>query len=620
MLPYPKKPAEQKKAHRHWPLYLVAVFFILADLLVGSYLCLEKYFQNRIYPGVRIGTIALGGKTADEAKGILETKVNDLNQNGIQFYFDQNVATITPIISSFNGDLAYQVITFNVEETVNRALAVGHRKGFVVNFENQFFSLISGHPIAASYSSDTEQIKKMLSSSFAQFAAPAQDARLFATTTDLLGEKELSFEVASEKIGYQLDYDQALLDLKADLQRFDNAPIHISSAKGFPSLSRQDIQPLAATAQKFIDKTSLTLAYADKKWPVTEDQLASWLTVSRTSDNKLSLDLDKNLINDYLEQKAAPQIEVPPADARFQIQDGRVVQFSNSQNGVKIDLDQTYLNLKNAFLAGGNNTVAIALATVTSEIAAKETNNLGITEIVGTGHSNFANSPKNRIKNIQIGAASLNGLLIPPGTEFSTDKALGTVDASTGYLPEMSIMGDKTIAEFGGGLCQIGTTLFRAALASGFPITARQAHSYRVVYYEPAGTDATIYQPWPDLRFINDSPNYILIQTHISGNDLYFDFWGTKDGRVVEESDPTIYNIVKPPATKYTETLDLPPGVKKCTERAHNGADAFFDYKVTYPNGTVMQKRFTSHYVPWREVCLIGVAQLSASSTPAQTP
>jgi len=98
---------------------------------------------------------------------------------------------------------------------------------------------------------------------------------------------------------------------------------------------------------------------------------------------------------------------------------------------------------------------------------------------------------------------------------------------------------------------------------------------------------------------------------------LTFDFWGTKDGRQVEETAPTIYNITKPAPAKYTETLSLPPGQIKCTEKAHNGADAFFDYKVTYPDGTIKQKRFTSHYVPWRQVCLIGVNQLSASSTPA---
>ncbi len=143
----------------------------------------------------------------------------------------------------------------------------------------------------------------------------------------------------------------------------------------------------------------------------------------------------------------------------------------------------------------------------------------------------------------------------------------------------------------------------------------RRNHSYRVSYYEPAGTDATIYNPSPDLRFINDTGNYILIQSRVEGDNLYFDFWGAEDGRVVEKTEPAIYNTVKPGPTKYIETLDLLPGVKKCTERAHNGADAYFDYKVTYAGGEIKEKRFASHYIPWREVCLVGVEKLTATST-----
>jgi vancomycin resistance protein YoaR len=616
MLPFFKKPEEEKKP-RHWPLYLVAVFFILADLVASTYLIFEAYYTNKIYPGVEVGQLALGGKTEEAARDIIETKINSINQDGFKFDYNQQVATITPIISSFNGDIAFQVISFNTDEMLSRAFSVGRGQGFYNNLRQQLQTVFYGWRIKASFAADQELIKKMLIDNFDQFAAPAENAKLFATTTVVFGKKEISLGVIKEKVGYQLDYDEALAEMKTDLGQFSNPPIFLSSVRGYPEISKNDVEPFEEAAQKFVASAALTLIYTDKKWLVPKERFANWLVVARGTTSGLKLDFDKNKINDYLNLKAAPQIEMPADDARFEIKDGRVVQFSKSQNGKKIDLDQTYQNLKNDFLLGGKNTVSIAVATVTSEIAADQTNNLGITEIVGTGHSNFALSPKNRIHNIGVGAAALNGLLIPPGTEFSVDKALGEVDASTGYLPEMTIMGDKTVPQEGGGLCQIGTTMFRAALASGFPITARQPHSYRVVYYEPAGTDATIYQPWPDLRFINDSPNYILIQTHSTGTDLYFDLWGTKDGRVVEETDPTIYNIVKPAPTKYTETLSLPPGQKKCTERAHNGADAFFDYKVTYPDGTVKQKRFTSHYVPWREVCLIGVAKLSATSTPA---
>jgi vancomycin resistance protein YoaR len=611
---------QEKNKICHWPLYLAAVFFILADIVVASYFAFEEYYKDKIYPGVSLGQIYLGGKTADEAKNILETKFNDISQNGVQFNYGQSVTTITPIITSFNGDIALQVINFNSDETVSRAFGIGRGQGVCANFKNQLLALTNSWQISASVDFDNEQIKRMLVDNFDQFAAPAQDARIFATTTELFGEKKLTLQVAPEKIGYDLGYDQGLLAMRAELEKLNSSPVELSAAKGYPNINQAEIAPLAAAGQKFLDSASLTLIYGDKKWDVPKDQIANWFTVKRATDTKIILGFDEEKFGDFLSKEAAPQIEIPSADARFQIVDGKVVQFNHSANGRKIDLDQTYQNLQTDFLIENKKIVDIAVATVTSAVSDQETNNLGVTELVGEGTSDFSLSPKNRIQNIKVGAAALNGLLIPPGTEFSTDKALGEVDASTGYMPEMSIMGDQTILEYGGGLCQIGTTLFRAALNSGFPITARQAHSYRVVYYEPAGTDATIYQPWPDLRFINDTKNYILIQTHISGNILTFDFWGTKDGRQVDESAPTIYNITKPLPPKYTETLSLPPGQIKCTEKAHDGADAFFDYKVTYPDGTVKQKRFSSHYVPWRAICLIGVDKLSATSTPATIP
>jgi len=154
--------------------------------------------------------------------------------------------------------------------------------------------------------------------------------------------------------------------------------------------------------------------------------------------------------------------------------------------------------------------------------------------------------------------------------------------------------------------------MFRVALSAGLPITERSPHSYRVVYYEPAGKDAAVYEMHPDVRFVNDTGNYILIQTHIQGDNLIFEFWGKDDGREVYQSDSRIFNITSPPALKEIPTLDLEPGERKFTESAHPGADAEFDYKVTYPDGEIMEETFTSHYRAWGAVCLIGVEELPA--------
>ena len=203
--------------------------------------------------------------------------------------------------------------------------------------------------------------------------------------------------------------------------------------------------------------------------------------------------------------------------------------------------------------------------------------------------------------------------MIAPDGEFSLLKTLGPIDGSHGWLPELVIKGNKTTPEYGGGLCQIGTTVFRAAMNSGLVITERRNHSYRVRYYEPAGTDATIYDPAPDFRFKNDTGHWVLITTEMRGDQLVFTVWGTKDGRSVAPLNPVISNIVAPPPKKLIPTTELAPGQQKCTEVAHAGATAKLDYVVTYTGGEVKKTTFTSYYKPWGAVCLVG------STTPTPT-
>jgi len=362
--------------------------------------------------------------------------------------------------------------------------------------------------------------------------------------------------------------------------------------------------------KQIIDLGEIKLQFEDKFWNIKSDVYKNWLIIKQV-DEKIKIGLDFEVYKKYIEEKIIKDVNIDVQDAKFSMKNGKVSEFKGSQDGRQVDVEKTLELIENNL----NNIVKdnqIIVNITKSEVATKDINDLGIKEIIGTGFSDFKGSPKNRIHNIKTGAEKLNGLLIKPGEEFYTIKNLLPIDAGGGYLPELVIKGNRTIPEYGGGLCQIGTTMFRAAVESGLKITQRRPHSYRVVYYEPAGTDATIYDPMPDLRFINDTSSYILIQSRIEGTKLYFDFWGTKDGRLIEVTKPVIYNIVKPGPTKMIETSELKPGQKNCIESAHNGADAYFDYRITYNDGTKHEQRFSSHYVPWQAVCLIGA---TASST-----
>jgi vancomycin resistance protein YoaR len=607
-----------KKKHfiilKKWLIGVIAVFLTIILIITTIYSFFYSIYADKFFPGIYIGNLSAGGKNIDKVRNELNHKINNVSQAGIPFSYQNQQIAVMPTISSLNSDLAYDVITFDIEKTLKSAYSLGRNDDLWHNFKNQIKLLFSKNKLAIDFEIYEPDIEKILKSNFGKFDITPENARLdYQSKTD-------KFIILPEKLGNLIDYTIGLSQLKNNLADFNFDNIILHSAVIHPKIKQADIADASDKAMDILDNTPIVLAYASssaktkiKEWKISKKVISSWLEIKsdNSEEEKPLIGLNSRLVAAYLTEVIAPNVNIPPINSKFKIKDGKVIEFQKSKDGQELNIPATFNKLEYEFIVSGTSSIAIIVSPLQSPISADETNSLGISEIIGTGHSNFKGSPRNRRHNIQTGADTLNGLLIKPQEEFSLVTTLGSIDAESGYLPELVIKGNKTIPEFGGGLCQIGTTMFRAVTASGLPVTMRRNHSYRVSYYEPAGTDATIYDPMPDFKFINDTNSYILIQTRIEGDDIYFDFWGTKDGRIATQTYPIIHNIIKPEQTKIIETTSLKPGEKKCTEKAHNGADAFFDYTVTYPSGEIKEKRFSSHYIPWREVCLLGVEKLS---------
>lgn len=595
-----------------WLLTVAIVFFIVSFLSALVLFIFNIYYDGKVMPGIYFDKTNLGGLTEVEAKKIISDKVENINKNGYEFLYAKQRTTVLPIISSDSSDLAFEIINFDIDQTVNNIYNAGRNSSAFNNFLNGVDYIFSPKIFYLNYQTNDEAIKGVLADTFFQYNEPAKNA-------ELTYDREKGFDITSEQYGQTLDFEVGLEEMKKYLNHGETGIVNLISKKSEPTIFKNDCQNASAEAETILSKAPIKLTYLEKSWLINGDILASWLSLKKIDENntsKVVVGIDINKTSAYLNNTIANKINIAPKDSKFKIVGDKVEEFQISENGLFFDATSSAEKIITEITEKQNQQIELIVGPAKSTIGQSEINNLSIREIIGTGESNFAGSPKNRRHNIAVGANAVNGTLIKPGEEFSLLHTLGKVDASTGYLQELVIKENKTIPEYGGGLCQIGTTMFRTAIASGLPITMRRNHSYRVTYYEPAGTDATIYDPAPDFRFINDTGNYILIQSRFAGTKIYFDFWGVKDGRIVENTKSTIYNIVKPEPTKITETTDLAPGEKKCTEKAHNGADAYFDYKVTYPNGEIKQKRFSSHYVPWQEVCLMGVDKLSATSTP----
>lgn len=386
------------------------------------------------------------------------------------------------------------------------------------------------------------------------------------------------------------------------------------------------------------DSDTATTSAHDLKFGYDEDLIAKQAISLGRSENFLSnvsivFQAYLNTLNlppayryseDELYKTLAPfikKVNKNPIDALFTFQNGKVTAFRPSEDGRMIDTDEIKKNLNYQFekiqtwQKAQIITIPISIKTLQPRITTDKANNLGIKELVGIGTSLFQHSIPSRIFNITLAASRINGILIAPNETFSFNKALGDVSSFTGYQKAYIIQNGKTILGDGGGVCQVSTTFFRALLNAGLPITQRQAHAYRVGYYEQdslPGFDATIYVPSVDLKFKNDSNNYMLVQTQIDSRlqQLSVFLYGTLDGRVVNISQPIVTNRIPPPPDLYQDDPALPKGVIKQVDFKAEGSKVSFTREVTKNGKKIISETFISNYAPWQSVFLRGTKEL----------
>ncbi|MBI3379488.1 VanW family protein [Candidatus Gottesmanbacteria bacterium] len=348
------------------------------------------------------------------------------------------------------------------------------------------------------------------------------------------------------------------------------------------------------------------------------DTYQKWRAATTGINLPSVLKMDNDLLDETI-KNLSQSIDDPEQDALFQFEKGKVTLFRLSKSGRAVDktaakqVAYSYINSLTANDSSGPKefTINLPITEITPKIKTEDSNTFGIKELIGSGSSKFHGSIPGRIHNVDLAASRINGHLIPPGESFSFNDTLGDISAATGFQPAYIIKEGRTVLGDGGGVCQVSTTLFRAVLNTGLPIVERHAHAYRVHYYEeesPVGIDATVFAPSYDLKFKNDTSNYILIQakTDLNSLSLVFDLYGTRDDRKVTMTKPVILSQSPPPSDLYQDDPTLPVGVVKQVDWSAWGAKTTFDYKVE-KNGVITTKdTFFSNFQPWQAVYLRG--------------
>lgn len=521
-----------KRRHRSLSRKFAYSGIALITLVVVTTISLRAAYAGRIYPGVWGHGVYLGGLSPQAAVETLNKETSAYAQSPVLIQAGTKTVSIKPT------ELA---VVYDNAGLSKELVALGRQGNLVQEVIDQWALLlgISDREHARlSYNADALAAQALPLS--AQLSTPSVNARYEA--------KDNSITFTNGQDGARLDFGALGITMYDHLANLKDESVMANLEFVPPAVDNATLEANKDLAQSYVAKP-LVLTYADKTWPINPTTTLSWLHSTRSPSalvytrslvtqaypvptTSSALDFDNSAIDSYL-TAISKDIDQAAVDAQLSVTDGRATIFVASKDGRKLDVGKT----RDAILASltsstADRSVAMVVATTKPTINEDSINNLGIKELLSEGVTYFPGSPPNRLVNVRTGAARFNGVLLKPGEVFSFGELLGPVGAEQGYVPGLIILEDHEEMAYGGGLCQVSSTAFRAALQAGLPILQRTNHAFAISYYTAPygvpGVDATIYYPPVDFKFRNDTDAHILIQTEMVGTTLKFRFYGTK--------------------------------------------------------------------------------------------
>lgn len=556
--------------------------FGLALFFVGSLLffLFHLVFAKRIIPGVYLDGIGnLSGLTEGEAREKMLKKFNDFNSRGVLLEFGGQ---------KFQTSLPELGLSFSATASAHKALALARTGNLYLDVLREGKTLIKGALLRPVYRLDPEAWAANLDEIFGQLVG--RDAR-FVWRQGLV--------IEPEKLGWpssRPDLEKQLLQAIVSLE----SEIKLAGVPSLPTVTQADLQKQFTRVEALIENRP-RIVYAGRRFDPSPAEVLNLLAVSKTGAIAVLLPEAKELVS-----KISAKINRPTRTLTFEVRGTTLENFLPGQDGLAVEEAEMVGQLSEEITLGHKKEIGVP---VRLSKAAVGPNDLGIKELLAEGTSNFAGSIPGRIRNIKRASRQLNGILIEPGHVFSFDGNIGEISQANGYDYAYIIKEGRTVLGTGGGVCQVSTTVFRAALKAGLPILKRSAHAYRVHYYEQGssvGLDATVFPPTVDLEFKNDTLSYLLMTTEVEGENLKIRLYGQNDGRQVSFSGPTILSSSPAPAALYQDDPSLPKGVRKQIDFAAPGAVVTFGRKVMRQGEMIADDKFTSNYRPWRAIYLVG--------------
>lgn len=231
-----------------------------------------------------------------------------------------------------------------------------------------------------------------------------------------------------------------------------------------------------------------------------------------------------------------------------------------------------------------------------------------INDLLAGFSTNFGTVDNGRTRNVKVGASKLDGLVVYPGQTVSVSDTIGPTTAENGYFLAGSYENGTTVETYGGGICQVSSTLYNAVIRAELEVVTRSAHSMIVNYVEPS-MDAAIADGIKDFQFKNNGEYPIYIEGYTSDGNLYFNIYG-KETRPANRKVEFVSEVtaMEDPGKQFVPVEDKPIGYVETTTKAHIGYTARL-WKIEYVDGVETSRKIfnNSKYKPAKEIVSIGV-------------
>lgn len=274
-----------------------------------------------------------------------------------------------------------------------------------------------------------------------------------------------------------------------------------------------------------------------------------------------------------------------------------------SSNGLDFNIS---IDEAKALITGDKDSYTIPLKTLYPNVKTSDIGIEAFPDLLSSYSTSFASSSSNRATNVSLATNKINGKVLMPGEVFSFNGTVGKRTPQAGFKVAGVYMNGQVATDYGGGICQVSSTLYNAVLRANLEIVDRSNHMFEVGYV-PIGTDATVSWGAPDFKFKNSRSYPIKIVTSSSNRKCVVKFYGLKES---EEYDIEIVSYRTgsvPYRTTYTTDSSLAAGQQKVIQRGSNGAKSVA-YRIRKKNGQVISKELLSKdtYDPHNQIIAVG--------------